>query len=114
MLRQAGNLPAMPPQTIVALDARNEPSVMRTPLARPIAGRLDPTPGWHPRRISPLINLGLISLPVDRSRYRDREVRLLAIVQGLIAAAETGLKEYERRRRDLSFPSPGYRRPFRI
>ena len=31
ILRQAGNLPAMPPQTIVALDARNELSVLRAP-----------------------------------------------------------------------------------
>ncbi|APO72224.1 hypothetical protein IE4872_PD01703 (plasmid) [Rhizobium gallicum] len=36
-------------------------------------------------------NLGLNPIPVDRRRHRDREIRLLAIVQGLIAAAELGL-----------------------
>lgn len=33
------------------------------------------------------INLGLRTIPVDRRRHRDRETRLLAIAQGLIAAA---------------------------
>lgn len=42
------------------------------------------------------INLGLKTIPVNRRRHRDRETRLLAIAQGLIAAAEIGLKEHDR------------------
>ncbi|WP_412034425.1 DUF1612 domain-containing protein [Rhizobium beringeri] len=38
------------------------------------------------------VNLGLKSIPVERRRHRDREIRLLAIAQGLIAAAEIGLR----------------------
>ncbi|TGR94918.1 helix-turn-helix domain-containing protein, partial [Mesorhizobium sp. M1C.F.Ca.ET.188.01.1.1] len=42
------------------------------------------------------INLGLKTIPVDRRRHRDRESRLLAIAHGLLAAAEIGMKEYDR------------------
>ncbi|NWM44836.1 DUF1612 domain-containing protein, partial [Escherichia coli] len=42
------------------------------------------------------INLGLKAVPVDRRRHRDRETRLLAILGGIIAAAELGLKEHDR------------------
>ena len=42
------------------------------------------------------VNLGLRSIPVDRRRHRHRETRLLAIASGLIAGAETGLKEHDR------------------
>ncbi len=42
------------------------------------------------------INLGLKTIPVDRRRHRDRETRLLAITQGLLAAAEIGMKEHDR------------------
>lgn len=42
------------------------------------------------------INLGLRSIPVDRRRHPHRETRLLAIANGLITAAETGLKEHDR------------------
>ncbi len=41
-------------------------------------------------------NLGLKTIPVDRRRHRDRETRLLAIAQGLLAAAEIGMKEHDR------------------
>lgn len=41
-------------------------------------------------------NLGLKSISVDRRRHRDRETRLLVIAQGLIAAAEIGIKEHDR------------------
>lgn len=42
------------------------------------------------------INLGLRSIPVDRRRHPHRETRLMAIANGLSAAAETGLKEHDR------------------
>ncbi|TRA86084.1 DUF1612 domain-containing protein [Rhizobium rhizogenes] len=37
------------------------------------------------------INLGLKTIPVDRCRHRDREIRLLAIARGLMAAAGIGI-----------------------
>ncbi|NKJ82728.1 RHE_PE00001 family protein [Rhizobium leguminosarum] len=42
------------------------------------------------------INLGLKSIAVERRRHRGRDTRLLAIVNGIIAAAELGLKEHDR------------------
>jgi hypothetical protein len=42
------------------------------------------------------INLGLKSIPVERRRHRARATRLMAIVNGIIAAAELGLKEHDR------------------
>ncbi len=42
------------------------------------------------------INLGLKSIPVERRRHRARDTRLLAIVNGMIVAAELGLKEHDR------------------
>ncbi|ABC93993.1 hypothetical conserved protein (plasmid) [Rhizobium etli CFN 42] len=43
-----------------------------------------------------VVNLGLKSIPVERRRHRARDTRLLAIVHGIIAAAELGLKEHDR------------------
>ncbi|MEI5682604.1 DUF1612 domain-containing protein, partial [Mesorhizobium sp. CCNWLW179-1] len=42
------------------------------------------------------LNLGLKSIPVDRRRHRDRDTRLLALLAGITAAAEAGLKEHDR------------------
>lgn len=97
VLRQAQDLPAVL-QAIVALDAWNELSVLQH---APWLGRLlcasilreaGITTGAH----LAAINLGLKTIPVDRRRNRDRETRLLAIAQGLIAAAEIGMKEHDR------------------
>jgi hypothetical protein len=97
VLRQAENLPAML-QAVVALDAWNELSVLQH---APWLGRLFSaailrqagiTSGAH----LATFNVGLKTVPVDRRRHRDRETRLLAIAQGLIAAAEIGLKEHDR------------------
>ncbi|MBY3306578.1 DUF1612 and helix-turn-helix domain-containing protein [Rhizobium laguerreae] len=97
VLRQVENLPAVL-QAIVALDAWNELSVLQH---APWLGRLFSaailrqaglTSGAH----LAAINLGLKTIPVDRRRHRDRETRLLAIAQGLSAAAEIGMKEHDR------------------
>jgi hypothetical protein len=97
VLRQAEQLPAVL-QAIVALDAWNELSVLQH---APWLGRLfaasvlrqaDVTTGTH----LAAINHGLKTIPVDRRRHRDRETRLLAIAQGLLATAELGLKEHDR------------------
>ena len=97
VLRQAENLPAVL-QAIVVLDAWNELSVLQHApwlgrlLAASILRQAGITSGAH----LAAINTGLKTIPVDRRRHRDRETRLLAIVHGLIAAAELGLKEHHR------------------
>ncbi|KQV40487.1 MULTISPECIES: RHE_PE00001 family protein [unclassified Rhizobium] len=97
VLRQAENLPAVL-QAIVALDAWNELAVLQHApwlgrlLAASILRQAGVTTGTH----LAAINLGLKTIPVDRRRHRDRETRLLAIAHGLLAAAETGLKEHDR------------------
>ncbi|MBX5242011.1 RHE_PE00001 family protein [Rhizobium sp. NLR22b] len=97
VLRKAQDLPAVL-QSIVALDAWNEISVLQH---APWIGRLfcasilrqaGVTSGTH----LAAMNLGLKTVPVDRRRHRDREIRLLAIADGLLAAAEVGLKEHDR------------------
>jgi len=95
--RQTQDLPAVM-QAIIALDAWNELSVLQHApwlgrlLAASILRQAGITSGAH----LAAINLGLKTIPVDRRRHRDRETRLLAIAQGLLAAAEIGLKEHDR------------------
>ncbi len=97
VLRQAEDLPAML-QAIIALDAWDELSVLQHApwlgrlLAASILREVGITTGAH----LAAINLGLKTIPVDRRRHRDRETRLLAIAHGLLAAAETGMKEHDR------------------
>ncbi|ANM13520.1 HTH DNA-binding domain-containing protein (plasmid) [Rhizobium sp. N541] len=97
VLRQVQDLPAVL-QAIVALDAWNELAVLQHApwlgrlFAASILRQAGVTTGAH----LAAINLGLKTIPVDRRRHRDRETRLLAIAQGLIAAAEIGLKEHDR------------------
>jgi hypothetical protein len=97
VLRQAQDLPAVL-QAIVALDSWNELSVLQHApwlgrlLAASILRQAGITTGDH----LAAINLGLKTIPVDRRRHRDREIRLLAIAHGLITAAEIGLKEHDR------------------
>jgi len=97
VLRQAEHLPAVL-QAIIALDAWNELSVLQH---APWLGRLfcasilrqaGITTGAH----LAAVNFGLKTIPVDRRRHRDRETRLLAIANGLIASAEIGVKEHDR------------------
>ncbi|WFU92115.1 RHE_PE00001 family protein (plasmid) [Rhizobium sp. CC1099] len=97
VLRQAENLPAVL-QAIVALDAWNELSVLQHApwlgrlFAASILRQAGVTTGAH----LAAINVGLKTIPVDRRRHRDREIRLLAIAQGFLAAAEIGMKEHDR------------------
>lgn len=97
VLRQAENLPPVL-QAIVALDAWNTLEVLQHApwlgrhLAASILRQAGVTTGAH----LAAINLGLKTIPVDRRRHRNREVRLLAIADGMIAAAEIGLKEHDR------------------
>ncbi len=97
VLRQAEHLPAVL-QSIVALDAWNELSVLQHApwlgrlLSASILRQAGITTGAH----LAAINLGLKTIPVDRRRSRDRETRLLAIAHGLLVAAEIGMKEHDR------------------
>jgi hypothetical protein len=97
VLRQAQDLPAVL-QAVVALDAWNELSVLQHApwLGRLLSASLLRQAGITTGAHLAAFNLGLKTIPVDRRRHRDREVRLLAIAQGLIAAAEIGLKEHDR------------------
>jgi hypothetical protein len=97
VLRQVEELPAVL-QAIVALDAWNEFSVLQHApwLGRLLAASILRQAGITSGTYLAAINLGLKTIPVDRRRHRDREIRLLAIAHGLIAAAEIGLKEHDR------------------
>ncbi len=97
VLRQAENLPAVL-QAIVALDAWNELSVLQHApwLGRLFAASILRQGGIATGAHLVAISLGLKTIPVDRRRHRDRETRLLAIAQGLLAAAEIGMKEHDR------------------
>jgi hypothetical protein len=97
VLRQAQELPAVL-QAIVALDAWNELAVLQHApwLGRLLCASILRQVGITSGANLAAINLGLKTIPVDRRRHRDRETRLLAIAQGLIATAELGLKEHDR------------------
>lgn len=97
VLAMIGDLPPVL-QAVVALDAWNTLEVLQHAswlgrhLAASILRQAGVTTGPH----LVAINLGLKTIPVDRRRHRIREVRLLAMAHGLLAAAELGLKEHDR------------------
>ncbi len=97
VVRQAQELPPVL-VAIVALDAWNELSVSQHApwLGRLLAAALLRQAGIASGGHLVAVNLGLKNIPVDRRRHRDRDTRLLAIAQGLLAAAEIGLKEHDR------------------
>lgn len=90
----------LPPglQAIVALDAWNEMAVLQHGpwlgrlLSAAILSRAGLTSAGH----LAIFNIGLRSVPVERRRHRDRDIRLSAIAQGVVAAAEFGLREHDR------------------
>ena len=97
VLRRAENLPPVL-QAVVALDAWNILNVLQHApwLGRHLAASIPRQAGVTTGAHLAAINLGLKTIPVDRRRHRSREVRLLAIADGLIAAAEIGLNEHDR------------------
>ena len=97
VLARAQDLPPVL-QAIVALDAWNQIAVLQHApwLGRLLAASILREGGVTTSGHLVAINLGLKAIPVDRRRHRDRETRLLAVAQGLIVAAELGLKEHDR------------------
>ncbi|MBY5868732.1 RHE_PE00001 family protein [Rhizobium leguminosarum] len=85
-------------QAIVALDSWNGLDVLQHApwLGRLLAASILRQAGITTAAHLAAVNLGLKSIPVDRRRHRDRETRLLAILSGITAAAELGLKEHDR------------------
>ncbi len=80
--------------TIVALDAWNELAVSQH--GRLLAAALLRQGGIASGAHLLAVNLGLKTISVDRRRHGDRDTRLLSIAQGLLPAAEIGLKENDR------------------
>ncbi len=97
VLRQMDFLPPVL-QAVVALDAWNRLEVLQHApwLGRHLAASILRQGGIATGAHLVAINLGLKTIPVDRRRHRSREIRLLAIADGLIAAADIGLKEHDR------------------
>ncbi len=97
IVRQAQDLPPVL-AAIVALDAWNELSVSQHApwLGRLLAAALLRQGGIATGSHLVAINVGLKTIAIDRRRHRDRDTRLLAIAQGILAGAEIGLKEHDR------------------
>jgi hypothetical protein len=90
----------LPPvlRAIVVLDAWNALQVLQHApwLGRLLAGSVLCQAGVTSAAHLAAVNFGLRSIPIDQRRHPRRETRLLAMARGLIAAAETGLKEHDR------------------
>ncbi|SIR21823.1 HTH DNA binding domain-containing protein [Rhizobium sp. RU20A] len=97
VLRETDGLPSVL-QAIIALDAWNDLQVLQHApwLGRLLAAETLRHAGLTAAAHLATVNAGLKSIPVERRRHRARDTRLLAIVHGIIAAAELGLKEHDR------------------
>ncbi|ASP95952.1 hypothetical protein CDO25_32175 (plasmid) [Sinorhizobium meliloti] len=97
VLMEADGVPSVL-QAIIALDAWNDLQVLQHApwLGRLLAAETLRQAGLTTAAHLATVNAGLKSIPVERRRHRARDTRLLAIVYGIIAAAELGLKEHDR------------------
>jgi len=97
VLDEADGLPSVL-RTIIVLDAWNTLQVLQhSPwLGRLLGAAILRQAGLTTAAHLTAINLGLKSIPVDRRRHPGRITRLLASLDGLVAAAELGLKEHDR------------------
>jgi hypothetical protein len=90
----------LPPvlQTVLALDAWNSLAVLQHApwVGRLLASAILRQAGLSTSGHLVALNLGLKIVPVERRRHRDRNTRLSAILHGLGAAVEIGLKEHDR------------------
>jgi hypothetical protein len=89
----------LPPvlQAALALDAWNQLQVLQHAgwLGRLSSASLLRDGGVATAHLA-TINLGLRAVPFERRRHRDRNTRLMAMVEGLRHAAELGLKDHDR------------------
>jgi hypothetical protein len=85
-------------RAVVALDAWNTFEVLQHApwLGRLLAAEILRDTGLTTAAHLAAINLGLKSIPRERRSHRHRETRLLAIFEGISAAASLGLKEHDR------------------
>ncbi|MGV3553405.1 RHE_PE00001 family protein [Rhizobium sp.] len=90
----------LPPvlRAAVLLDAWNRLDVLQHApwLGRQLAAALLRQAGVTTGSHLAAINTGLRSVPVERRRHPGRNIRLLALLSGIAAAAELGLKEHDR------------------
>ena len=90
----------LPPvlKAIIALDAWDGLQVLRRVpwLGRLLAAASLREAGLTTAAHLAAFNLGLKSIPVDRRRHRDRDTRLMALLRGMLVAAELGSKEHDR------------------
>lgn len=90
----------LPPalRTIIVLDAWNTLQVLQHApwLGRLLAAAILRQAGLTTAAHLTAVNLGLKSIAVDRRRHPGRNTRMLALLNGLVAAAEVGLKEHDR------------------
>lgn len=90
----------LPPvlRAALLLDAWNDLAVLQHApwLGRPLGAAALRQAGLTTAAHLTAVNLGLKSIAVERRRHRARDTRLLAIVNGIIAVAELGLKEHDR------------------
>ncbi|MDO1583322.1 RHE_PE00001 family protein [Rhizobium oryzicola] len=97
VLQEAKELPPVA-RAVIALDAWNELQVLQHApwLGRLLSGAVLREAQMTSQTHLVTLNLGLRSVPVERRRHSQRQVRLLAYTQALAAAAEIGLKEHDR------------------
>ena len=90
----------LPPvlRAVLLLDAWNTLQILQHApwLGRLLAASLLRQAGLTMAAHLTAINLGLKSIPVDRRHHPGRNTRLLALLNGLAAAAALGLKEHDR------------------
>lgn len=97
VLEETDGLPAVL-RAVLVLDAWNNLEVLQHApwLGRLLAGAVLRQAGLTTSAHLAAINVGLRSIPVERRRHPGRNTRLLALLNGLIAAADLGLKEHDR------------------
>lgn len=90
----------LPPvlRAVIVLDAWNSLQVLQhVPwLGRPLAAAVLRQGGLTTAAHLAAVNVGLRSIPIERRRHPGRNTRLMALLTGLTAAAEFGLKEHDR------------------
>jgi hypothetical protein len=97
VLEETSGLPAAL-RAVIVLDAWNSLDVLQHApwLGRQLAAAVLRQAGLTTSAHLAAVNIGLRSIPIERRRHPGRNTRLLALLNGLIAAAELGLKEHDR------------------